>query len=401
MWDSTDRTAMSIISSSLEEFIELLCEKVDELTEHSFIAKSQNAYLKKQKEELKQDEAIIICDFAENYQYVTQDEVQGAHWNKKYCTLHPVSIYHRTESGSLETHSLCALSDDIKHDVPLVHKCIEFALDHIKSAYPGVKHIKYFTDGCSEQYKNNKNFVNLCEHEADFGLTAEWNFFATSHGKGPCDGIGGTVKRLACSESLRLTNADEHIINIDRMYEFCKTITNVKFRLIRSAEMEEVRKEQNKRFERGSTVPGTRSFHQFTPVDRNTISYKRISNDIPILGTYRFKSSDGSNQQPAQMIDLRLGYYVAAIYDQDWWVGLVEEVDEERKECQLNFMHPKNPTGNVMWPRRTDRCLIPIEKVLTVITVPETASQSARTYNIKENELGLIKQLFNDHTNRK
>ena len=30
-------------------------------------------------------------------------------------------------------------------------------------------------------------------------------FLATSHGKGPCDGIGGTVKRLATKASLQRT----------------------------------------------------------------------------------------------------------------------------------------------------------------------------------------------------
>ena len=28
-------------------------------------------------------------------------------------------------------------------------------------------------------------------------------FCTTSHGKGPCDGVGGTIKRLAARESLR------------------------------------------------------------------------------------------------------------------------------------------------------------------------------------------------------
>ena len=38
--------------------------------------------------------------------------------------------------------------------------------------------------------------TNLCSHHDDFGLYAEWHFFATSHRKSPCDGVGGTVKRL-------------------------------------------------------------------------------------------------------------------------------------------------------------------------------------------------------------
>ena len=55
----------------------------------------------------------------------------------------------------------------------------------------------YFSDGCAGQYKNCKNFINLCHHLEDFGIPAEWHFFATSHGKGPCDGLGGVV--AACS----------------------------------------------------------------------------------------------------------------------------------------------------------------------------------------------------------
>ena len=43
------------------------------------------------------------------------------------------------------------------------------------------------------QYKNRFNFINLCFHQEDFGLLAEWNFFTTSHGKTACDGIGGTA----------------------------------------------------------------------------------------------------------------------------------------------------------------------------------------------------------------
>ena len=45
--------------------------------------------------------------------------------------------------------------------------------------------------------KIKKIFLNSCLHKADFGITAEWHFSATSHGKGACDGLGGSVKRLA------------------------------------------------------------------------------------------------------------------------------------------------------------------------------------------------------------
>jgi len=42
--------------------------------------------------------------------------------------------------------------------------------------------------------KTEKNFLNLCHHKDDFEVAAEWHFSATLHGKGACDGLGGTVK---------------------------------------------------------------------------------------------------------------------------------------------------------------------------------------------------------------
>ena len=379
---------MSPMFSSLEEFIDLLCDKIDLLTAHSFIAKSQSAYLKQQKEELQEDSAIVICDFAENFQYVIQDEVQSYHWSKQYCTLHPISLYHKSDSG-VQTESLCVLSDDIKHDTPFVHKCLELTADHIKAKYPHIKKIQYFTDGCGGQYKNYKNFMNVCEHLSDFGISATWNFFGTSHGKGPCDGIGGTVKRLAYLESLRRTNTN-YIISIDKMFEFCSTIKNIQFHLVKSADMDAVRERQERRYERGSTLPGTQSFHQFLPIDSNTVAYKRISSDDFIIGKYSF-----GIKQPA-IHDIRVGNYVAALYDDDWYVGLVEELDLEKRECMINFMHPKMPTGYVNWPPRADRCLTPASRILTVIDVPSSTSIASRTYRVKKEEHTRITKLFSD-----
>ena len=76
---------------------------------------------------------------------------------------------------------------------------------HLKRVLQQLSRILYFTDGAASQYKNYKNLSNLCHHGKDHGNEAEWHFFATSHGKSPCDGIGGTVKRLVARASLQAT----------------------------------------------------------------------------------------------------------------------------------------------------------------------------------------------------
>ena len=53
--------------------------------------------------------------------------------------------------------------------------------------------IYYYSDGAPSQHKNYKGLVNLCHHRLDHGIDAVWNFFATSHGRSACDGIGGLV----------------------------------------------------------------------------------------------------------------------------------------------------------------------------------------------------------------
>ena len=80
---------------------------------------------------------------------------------------------------------------------------------------PHITNIKYFTDGAASQYKNFEALINLAIHFHDY----KHNFFATSHGKSPCDGVGGTVKREAANASLRAT-IDNQIITPQDLYSF-------------------------------------------------------------------------------------------------------------------------------------------------------------------------------------
>ena len=93
----------------------------------------------------------------------------------------------------------------MEHDIPFVYQVQSEVVQYLKKELSHVIDIEYFSDGCAGQYKNFKNILNLCHHVTDFGITARWSFFATSHGKSPCDGIGGTVKRLVARASLHWT----------------------------------------------------------------------------------------------------------------------------------------------------------------------------------------------------
>ena len=82
------------------------------------------------------------------------------------------------------------------------------------------KKVFYFSDSCAGQYKNCKNFMNLCHHSVDFRAEAEWQF-ATSHGKGPYNGVGGLPKRMATKASLERPHRDQ-IQTPNQLYQFAK-----------------------------------------------------------------------------------------------------------------------------------------------------------------------------------
>ena len=90
---------------------------------------------------------------------------------------------------------------------------------------PQISIIGYFSDGCAAQYKNYENILNLY-HKDEFSLNAVWSFFATSHGKSPCDGIGGTVKSQIARASLHRPLNDQ-ILTFDAVKKFCETIKGI------------------------------------------------------------------------------------------------------------------------------------------------------------------------------
>ena len=133
--------------------------------------------------------------------------------------------------------------------------------EYIKGNYQLITKVKYFSNVCAAQYKNYKNFLNLCYHYSDFDLETEWTFFATSHGKSAIDGIGGKIKQLTARASLQRAYNDQ-ILLVKVVYQFfSKTIESISFNLIERHTLNLLRYKLAHQYEHGKTVSGTRSYH--------------------------------------------------------------------------------------------------------------------------------------------
>ena len=174
---------------------------------------------------------LVSVDFSENYSFILQDAVQGFHWNNSQATIHPFVAYY-VDSGELYHLSYVIISDCLHHDtiaVYLFQKCFIAFLKDFLAERLQPKKIIYFSDGAASQYKNRKNFLNLCHHREDIDITAEWHCSATSHGKGACNGLGETVKRLAARASIQRPYNDQ-IMTPRQLFDWASTnVPNVQF----------------------------------------------------------------------------------------------------------------------------------------------------------------------------
>ena len=82
-----------MVTSICEQYKDTLISAINAITKHSFLAKCQANFLRAMKESLKVNEVIVLGDFAENYHFLVQDEIQSYHWSKEYCTPHPLIVY--------------------------------------------------------------------------------------------------------------------------------------------------------------------------------------------------------------------------------------------------------------------------------------------------------------------
>ena len=284
--------------------------------------------------------------------------------------------------------SYCVLSNDRKHDVAMVYEVQKGILADLKSQFPDKSNVIYFSDGCAGQYKNRKNLYNLCHHKDDFGFKAKWIFFATSHGRQPCDGIGETVKRIVANASLKRDLKDQ-ILSPQDMFNFCRdNILNITFKFISQDEVNDTRDFLTSRFEGILRIPETRSFHEFIPLSKSSIQVKRTSEDPEPSLVHNFKKGT----QERDIIQVEILDYVTCLYDNKWWVGIKIGIDREEEDMQIKFMHPPGPSRSFQWPNIDDICWVPNEHILYKIDIPTTSS--GRSYNIKQEDRKQTEKLF-------
>uniref|UniRef100_A0A6P7GVN1 Uncharacterized protein LOC114343446 n=1 Tax=Diabrotica virgifera virgifera TaxID=50390 RepID=A0A6P7GVN1_DIAVI len=387
-WVSTDRAELITRTMPVDDFFEALVDRLIELKKHHFISKAQSRYLKDLKENLSNDVCVVLCDFAENMTFVVQDEIQSFHWSNPQATLHPFVFYYKqNDEDGIKCKSLCIISDNLDHNTATVHTFQKYFVEEVKKVAPEVKKIIYFSDGTSGQYKNRKNFSNICHHKTDFDIACEWNFFASSHGKNACDGIGGTTKRAVTQASLKRPYNNQ-ILTAEEMYKFClDNISGIHFIFVTSEEIETNSTKLQKRFDYCVKVPQTRACHRFVPLSQAEIKCYEYSK------SERFTTCSTSLIPDCNAFSFEINDTIAYVYDDKWWIGRVVQTSEEHNDLCIHFFHPHGPRTSFK-ASKDDKVWVPISKVLRKLSPTEFTTATGRSFNISEKLCTAISQIY-------
>lgn len=162
-----------------------------------------------------------------NYNHEPQDSLQQNFWISMQSTMVPVAIF-RKLNGLIVQEAMTFISTDTNHDNKMVQHILSKVISHyqkqvLKDDGVELKHVYLWTDGCAAQFKCRFQFhwlSQLGKYLAEFDrrvLDTEGilfdvagkvpivshSFFASCHGKGPCDALAGIYKSWLNEQEVR------------------------------------------------------------------------------------------------------------------------------------------------------------------------------------------------------
>ena len=315
----------------------------------------------------------------------------------------------------------------MSHSAPTVITCLKQIIPEIKSLDPDMATVHYWTDSPSSQYRNKSIFNLIANHESMFCMKAQWNYFESGHGKGPCDGLGGTCKRMA-DEAVGRGNIIIQDAQDFHAWAIQSSLKKVNFIFVSTQKCQK----EAEAMKRTTLKPikGTMKIHAVAGLGeskimvRETSCYckkclsalyacerwreestapqekkeKRASIEIPASASsdHDVQEPNNSNSSAKQNLPtVNTGDFVVAIYAAKWYIGEVVSVDPVDKEYEISFMEQKKTC--FQWPRRPDKIWVQNKDILTTISHPEPTGKSKRLYRIPLEIAENINHLFYQH----
>lgn len=140
MWKSIDKKVdLHQIRGTITSLLHEIDENWSAFLLHSHFNREQRNFINELRIKSSHSSyAVVQIDFAENYTFLRQREVQAAHWNNKQATLFTIHI----KIGS-EHKNMVIISDYMRHDTAFVYCAQRLIIDFLRKHYPQVMKVNY------------------------------------------------------------------------------------------------------------------------------------------------------------------------------------------------------------------------------------------------------------------
>jgi len=352
--DENDKLCKAVEEGTVSELREYICSITPQFMEHCYIKRQQAARYTKEREAAMstpndESKALLQVDYSENYSCSYQDEIQSAHW-KQQVTLFTAALWH---SGEL--HSMVIASDNLTHAKETLVAYISRILDELPST---VTTVSLWSDGPVSQFKNRYVAAGMHALEQYHGIEIHWNFFATSHGKGPVDGIGGSMKRKVWTgvkaRKFLVTNASSFV-------EAASADDASKVKVLEMAESEITQRNESLNlahvFSNAPAIQGISGAHYLKISGGRAVSYT-MSKDADSAAD----EESGQNDDP----DVEVKDWCLVEYDNELFPG--EVISKIGENYEVSVMVKSG--GYWKWPAKEDKIFYTKDTIKKRLEVP-------------------------------
>ena len=208
------------------------CKLIQPYIRHAFFAKWQAEQFQTLRETFPLGTILSVVDFAENYSFVSQKQLQAEYYYTKQVTIMVQVSYRHAQIDLDGVESIDQarvikkeyhfyISDDKEHDTHFVEHCFKTFFEYLKNKNIKIEKHFVWSDGCATQFKSARPFYALCRYHRYLNIPHIWSFFESGHGKGEHDGVGTCIRYAL--RKYEMEYKGYHINNSHDVVEWCKT----------------------------------------------------------------------------------------------------------------------------------------------------------------------------------
>lgn len=362
-WQKTDKLEKVYIFSTVKEAFEELKSQLKYFLMHTFVKRNQSKVFEYLKSNVDKKNIVIQLDFSQNAALLHQNEIQSAHWVHSQATIFTAYAWIDKEISL----GIVIVSDSLNHTKTTIYKFVDYIFSFLKEKHSEIKSINVFSDGPSSQFKQRYLFSNLHLFEQCYDIELAWNFFATSHGKGVVDGLGGTVKRTVW----RHVKAEKMLVRTAEQFaEVAVSLNpNIHIKYISAQDIQKDTQDLHQHWKAVLPISNIKSVHYVKPLGRNQIQISNISHDtqfrnMPIFSVA--ESDESEVDEPPSVCKINTNDWVVVKYESNFYPGCVTNVIEN--DVEVSVMHRSE--GNFKWPHTEDKIFYKSDDVIKSIDPP-------------------------------